>query len=124
MRWQRFYYNRFYYKFFFSIKGSAELTELSSKFLTVLYDPFKQLIKSYGKFESTRLQRELEAIKLTSIDNLESVQLLGLSVSKLITNAEKAIERCQQLTFGCGFQQLNEALNVTIVTKKDFSSNE
>jgi hypothetical protein len=96
----------------FLIDGQTIQDHLN-KLLHCAYEPYKKYLKIYAKLETQRLQMEFESCKLDHGDIIECVQLLNLSVNKIVNNAQAAIDRCMRLTFGCGIVLLIDALKVS-----------
>ncbi|GAB1599817.1 conserved oligomeric Golgi complex subunit 7-like [Argonauta hians] len=75
-----------------------------------IYAVYQPYLSKYKYFEEVALQRELDNIRLDHAEIVDSIGLLGESVSKLMSSAKKAYERCVQLTDGFGYLYLLEAL--------------
>ena len=69
----------------------------------------------YTKLETSRLLHELDSLKLDNADTLECVQLLNLSIGKVINNSQVGISRCLKYTNGCGIYMLIEAFKVNLI---------
>lgn len=78
--------------------------------LLELYAPYRHHISTYQSLEEEKLGKNLESIKLDHEEIFETVQLLGRSVNKLFNFAKEANERCLNLTNGCGYLFMMDAL--------------
>ncbi|XP_064611193.1 conserved oligomeric Golgi complex subunit 7-like [Liolophura sinensis] len=99
-----------------SIEGAVEshMTDDPShvksleKLLNTVYSPFRPYILKYRTFEELALNNDLDNIRLDHQEIIDTVRLLGDSVSKLFSAANQANERCLKLTDGCGYLSLLE----------------
>lgn len=77
--------------------------------MKAVYSPYQNYTSKYRIFEEVALTKHLDSIKLDYEEVIDTVQLLSESVSKLISAAEKANERCQKLTNGFCYLDLMDA---------------
>ncbi|KAH3692541.1 conserved oligomeric Golgi complex subunit 7-like [Dreissena polymorpha] len=92
------------------MKDNVEYVRSMECLLVMVYSPYTPYLLKYRGYEEAQLNRELENIKLDHAEVFETVQLLGQSVSKLLSVANHAVDRCVRLTNGCCFVQLLHAL--------------
>ncbi|XP_062594246.1 conserved oligomeric Golgi complex subunit 7-like isoform X1 [Saccostrea cucullata] len=78
--------------------------------LLELYAPYRQYISTYQSLEEEKLGKDLESIKMDHEEIFETVQLLARSVNKLFSFAEEANKRCLNLTNGCGYLFMMDAI--------------
>ncbi|CAH1780014.1 unnamed protein product [Owenia fusiformis] len=92
------------------ISGSNEDKESVDNLLATIYKPYHSHIASYGQLEQDALMADLNNIALDHSEILDTVRLVGESVTKLFSATNQANERCLQLTNGCGYVGLLDAL--------------
>ncbi|KAK3085428.1 hypothetical protein FSP39_003139 [Pinctada imbricata] len=80
------------------------------KLITEIYSPYRPYIAKYKALEEVALAKDLDKIKLDHEEVFETVQLLSASVSKLFAAAKQANQRCLDITDGCGYVFMMEAL--------------
>lgn len=80
------------------------------RLLMTIYAPYRPYISKYKSLEEVTLSNNLNNIKLDHEEIFETVQLLAASVNKLFNFSREANERCQQLTNGCGYVSMLDAL--------------
>ncbi|XP_014785708.1 conserved oligomeric Golgi complex subunit 7 isoform X1 [Octopus bimaculoides] len=81
-----------------------------------IYAVYQPYLSKYKHFEEVALQCELDNIRLDHEEIVDSIGLLGESVSKLMSSAKKANERCIQFTDGFGYLYLLEALKMFYIS--------
>lgn len=75
-----------------------------------IYAPYRPYIEKYASMEEKQLVASLNKLNFESEELMDSVNLLGESVSKVFYSIQEADTRCHQLTHGCGYGSLLLAL--------------
>ncbi|XP_052816204.1 conserved oligomeric Golgi complex subunit 7-like isoform X2 [Mya arenaria] len=89
---------------------SLECVRAVECLLIMIYAPYTPSLLHYRQYEEASLARQLNNIQLDHSEVFETVQLLGQSVSRLISAANQATDRCVRLTNGTCFVSLLQAL--------------
>lgn len=80
----------------------------------VSYVPF---VAKYAVYETVQLNQQLNALQFNNEDLGESINLLSLSIAKVMDYANEANKRCIVFTEGCGYPGLLKALTVRKLKK-------
>ncbi|XP_013416401.1 conserved oligomeric Golgi complex subunit 7 [Lingula anatina] len=96
-------------------------SEYSATLAMAIYAPYRSYVQRYENYEEAALSTHLNNIPLDKQEVMDSVRVLGESVNKLFSAANKGNERCLKLTHGCGYISLLQALkNYFINYGKEF----
>lgn len=100
----------------FSLKLSdSHISDLLYSFFVQIYAPYKISLKHYTNLLVKYFKYELEHnIKMRHKDTVECVQLLSNSVAKVFNLIDNEIERCNNISNGCGIIFLIEAIKVEL----------
>lgn len=79
----------------------------------VIYDFFDSFIAQYTSAEQSHLLQQLEEFQLIHSTCADSVRALGNTNSKIFLLCTSALNRCEEITQGCGLVSLVTSFNVS-----------
>lgn len=83
-----------------------------------IYVPYVPYVIKYNVYETAQLEHQLQSTNFTQNDLSEAINILSLSISRTMENANEANKRCKLFTDGCGYPGLLKSLSVCSYRKK------
>ncbi|XP_026672147.1 conserved oligomeric Golgi complex subunit 7-like, partial [Ceratina calcarata] len=76
-----------------------------------IYAPYVPHVTKYNIYETAQLESQLQSMKSTHDDLSDTINVLSLSISRIMEYANEANKRCKLFTEGCGYPGLLKSLS-------------
>lgn len=76
-----------------------------------IYAPYVPHVMKYNVYETAQLEQQLQFMNSTQEDLSDTINMLSLSISRVMGYANEANRRCKLFTDGCGYPGLLKSLN-------------
>lgn len=87
----------------------------NSKLLSLaqaIYAPYVTYVVKYNIYETAQLEHQLQSMGSAQDDLSDTINILSLSISRVMEYANEANKRCKLFTDGCGYPGLLKSLIV------------
>lgn len=77
-----------------------------------IYAPYVPYVTKYNIYETAQLEHQLQSMGSPQDDLSDTINVLSLSISRVMEYANEANKRCKVFTDGCGYSGLLKSLTV------------